>query len=148
MKKIMLPVICFVLLVFILSGCLKRIDFSLPAEPVEFNTGIYVSPDYSGETFLSLEYNGRTYIPYGNLKKSVNGNDVGECLGYYVQEGVKAEDVRIFLLRGDADANFLVRIDMTGFMSQPDFFRAIDTKDKKIAIPDFIEASDSDIFWE
>ena len=125
-----------------LADCGKRIDYELPENPIEFHTGTFVNPADPDDTCQSIEYNGRTYIWYGTLKNKIDGNDVGACLGYIVQDGVIMKDARIFLLKADPDANYLVRFATGGFMSQPDFLRAIDTNGKQIDTPPYIESLD------
>jgi hypothetical protein len=127
-------------LLLVSAACGRRIDYELPESPVAFHTGSFVNPADSDDTYLSIEYNGRTYIVYGTLKSSVHGGDVGKCLGYVVQDGGVREDERIFLLNADPAANYLVRFCVGGFMEQPDFFRALDTKGKMINTPPFIES--------
>lgn len=129
------------------TGCGKRIDYSLPHDPIAFDTGNFVNPDNSDDTYLSITYNGRTYIGYGTLKNSIDGDYVGKCLGYRVQEGKKIEDSRFFLLNADKADNYLVEIDIAGEMSQPLFFRATDTAGKDISTPDCIESLDYD-YWK
>ena len=143
MKKRVIAAVCLCLTLLALSGCVNRIDDSLPDDPLEFLTHTFINPADQNDTYLALEYDGRVYIPYGNLAGSIDGNDV---VGYYVQDGNKMEDTRIFLLANDSDANFLMRMDLVGVMSQPDFFRAVDTKGEEIDIPQFIHAMD-DPFW-
>ncbi len=125
-----------------LAGCGPRIDYDLPESPIEFLTGTFVNPADSDDTYQSIEYNGRTYVVYGTIKESIDGNDVGKCLGYVVRDGVVMKDVRIFLLNADPDANCLVQIFTDGFMNQPVFFRALDTKGKEIGVPQHIEILD------
>lgn len=129
-------------LLLVLSGCGRRIKYDLPATPIEFHTGTFVNPADSDDTYLSIEYKGRTYIGYGTLKNSIDGNDVGECLGYIIQDGAVMKPVRFFLLNADPDANYLVQIFTDGFMNQPVFFRALDTKGKAIETPPYIESLD------
>lgn len=123
----------------IFAGCGSRIDYSLPDNPIEFNTGTFVNPDKPDDEQISIEYNGRTYIVYGTINGIVPKDEMGDCLGYIVQDGVKMETSRIFLLAGDPDANYLGRFETEGVMSQPDFFRAIDTVGKDITTPAYID---------
>ena len=132
---------------FVLSGCGRRIDYGLPATPIEFHTGTFVNPADSDDTYLSIEYDGRTYIMYGTLKSRIDGDDLGKCLGYIVQDGTVMKDTRIFLLNADPDANYLVRFSIGGIMDQPDFFRALDTKGKTISTPGYIQSLDYS-FWK
>ena len=121
-----------------LAGCGSRIDTELPENPIEFVTGSFVNPSDPDDTYQSIEYNGRAYIGYGTLKGSIGGDDIGQCLGYVVQDGTVMKDVRVFLLKADPDANYLVQIFTDGFMNQPLFFRALDTGKKEIATPRYI----------
>ena len=130
-----------------LADCGKRIDYELPENPIEFHTGTFVNPADPDDTCQSIEYNGRTYIWYGPLKSRIDANDVGKCLGYIVQDGVVIKDSRIFLLNADPDANYLVRFSTDGFMDQPDFFRALDSKGKTITTPEYIQSLNQS-FWK
>jgi len=130
-----------------LSGCGKRIDMELPEKPIEFHTGTFVNPADPDDTYQSIEYNGRTYIGYGTLKGSIDGDDVGQCLGYIIQDGTIMKTVRIFPLTADPDANYLVEIFTDGFMNQPFFFRALDTRGKPIDTPRYIESLGYS-YWE
>ena len=134
-------------LLLLLPGCGKRIDMDLPANPIEFKTGTFVNPADPDDTYQSIEYNGRTYIGYGIIKGSIAGDDVGKCLGYIVQDGVVMKEVRVFLLNANPDANYLVQIFTDGFMNQPLFFRALDTRGKAIDTPRYIEGLGYS-FWE
>ena len=134
-------------LLFGLAGC-SGIAPALPEQPTEFSGETFVNPSDPEDTYLSIDYNGRTYIGYGTLKGTLRKDDVGECLGYVVhQDGVKMEDERICLLQADPDANYLVRLFAGGFMDQPDFFRAVDTAGKEIPTPAFIDDLGYD-FWK
>lgn len=142
MKKLFTPAVFIVAALLILTGCGRRIEDKLPENPIEFHTGSFVNPADPDDTYQSIEYDGRTYIGYGTLKESIDGNDLGKCLGYIVQDGVVMKDVRVFRLNADSDANYLVQIFTDGFMNQPVFYRALDTREKKIATPGYIESLD------
>ena len=142
-KKSLVPAVLIAAAMLpLLTGCSRRIDYDLPKSPIEFHTGTFINPADSEDSYQSIEYDGRTYIGYGTLKNSIDGNDVGKCLGYIVQDGVVMKDVRLLLLNNDPDANYLVQIFTDGFMNQPIFFRAIDTKGKAIGTPQYIERLD------
>ena len=146
MKKSITTAFC-IAVALLLTGCGRRIDYELPVNPIEFHTGTFVNPADPDDTCQSIEYNGRTYIGYGTLKGSIDGNDVGQCLGYIVQDGVVMKDVRVFLLKADIDANYLVQLVSGGFMDQPVFFRALDTRGKTIDTPPYIERLEYP-YWE
>lgn len=77
----------------------------------------------------------------------LSGSDVGECLGYIVQNGQKDENSRFFLLNEDTDCNYLVILETEGKMTQPSFMRAIDTQTKEITTPDYIQDLEYE-FWK
>lgn len=129
-----------------ITGCSGRIDYSLPDNPIEFNSSAFVNPTNAEDEYAAIEYKGRIYIPFGTLKGSLNNSDVGECLGFLVQDGQKLESVRILTLTSDDDVNFLLEQDTEGEMSQASFYRAVDTVGKEITIPAFIESLDYD-YW-
>ena len=134
-------------MILTLAGCGSRIDYSLPANPMEFNTGTYVNPNDPDDSYISIEYSGRTYIPYGTINGIVPKDGMGDCLGYIVQDDTKMEDSRVFLLTGDVDANYLGRFETEGVMNQPNFFRAVDTVGQDITTPKYIEDLGYD-FWK
>ena len=144
MKSSFRTVVSFVpsALLLILAGCGRRIDYGLPETPIEFHTGTFVNPSDSDDTYQSIEYDGRTYIGFGTVKNRISRDDVGQCLGYIVQDGVVMKDVRVFRLNADPDANYLIQIFTDGFMNQPIFFRALDTRGKIIGVPPYIENLD------
>ena len=129
---------------FTLTAC-GGIDRSLPEDPIAFYTNTFANPADAEDTYASIEYDGRTYIPYGTLKNRIAGKDVGPCLGYVVQDGVPMEDVRVFPLTADPENNFLMET-TEGFMDQPFFLRAVDTRGKEILVPGYIDSLSYD-FW-
>ena len=146
MRKVeIIACICSLSLAF--AGCGNRIDYSLPDNPIAFETGTYENPYDDEDTYLSIVYNGRTYIGYGTIKGKIAAEDVGKCLGFIVQDNVRYEESRIFILKDDPDSNYLCRFETEGVMNQPDFFRAIDTVGQDIYTPDYIEDLGYD-FWK
>ena len=133
-------------MILIFSGCGSRIDYSLPTNPIEFKTRTFTNPNNLDDNYITIEYNGRTYIPYGTINGILPKDEIGDILGYIVQDGIKMEDSRVFLLTGDPDANHLGRLETEGVMNQPDFYRAIDTAGQDIPTPKFIDDLGYD-FW-
>lgn len=129
-----------------ITGCSGRIDYSLPDNPIEFSSSVFVNPANAEDEYAAIEYKGRMYIPFGTLNGSLNNSDIGECLGFLVQDGQKLESVRILTLSADDDVNFLLEQDTEGDMSQASFYRAADTVRKDISIPSFIGSLDYD-YW-
>lgn len=139
MNKRLMGIMLGSIMILTLAGCGKKIDYSLPDDPIAFETGTFVNPNNEEDAYMSVEYNGRTYIGYGTLKGIIGADEVGDCLGYIVQDGVELEDSRIFLLADDSEVNYLVCFDTVGVMNQPDFFRAIDTVGLDVSTPGYIE---------
>ena len=128
-----------------LAGCGTPINYDLPEEPIEFHTASFVNPDDPEDGYLAIEYRGRTYVPYGT--GSVGGKDVGPCLGYIVQDGEVRDGDRIFPLTADPDLNYLAELTWQGFMDQPIFYRALDTRGKDVETPRFIQSLDY-AYWD
>lgn len=130
-----------------LAACGGRLAPELPEAATEFVLEDFINPADPEDGYAAISYNGRTYIFYGKVNRSLRAEDLGPCLGYTVQEGEKKEDQRICLLAADPEENYLARIPVDGIMDQPDFFRALDTAGKEIDTPDFIESLDY-LIWE
>ena len=134
------------LAILIMCSCGNSINYDLPDEPETFSTQTFVSPSDKDDTYIAIEYNGRKYIPYGTLKSKLKGDDLGECLGYIVQDGAEDRNTRIYLLTADKDSDYLAEINTEGIMEQPLFLRAVDTNGKNTDIPSYIEVLGYD-FW-
>ena len=143
--KRLLSLLLAAALLLALAGCGTPINYELPEEPTEFRTAEFVNPDDPEDGCLAIEYNGRTYVPYGT--GSVGGKDVGPCLGYIVQDGEVRNGDRIFPLTTDPDGNYLAELTYQGFMDQPIFYRAVDTRGRDIDTPRFIDSLDYE-FWK
>ncbi|MBP0976151.1 MAG: hypothetical protein J6P20_08810, partial [Oscillospiraceae bacterium] len=131
----------------LVTGC-KRIDDSLPENPAVFYNETFINPADRNDTYYAVRYQDRIYIPYGKpAKGGVDGEDVGSCLGYQVQDGAEDQNMRFFTLAGDEDTDLLMRKYIGGIMEQPVFFRAVDTKGKDITVPAYIEPDEDGLFW-
>lgn len=138
-------------------GCGKKEYPELPDNPIAFTMGEFEDPEHDQEVFLTIEYNGRTYIPYGTPKNfSFGTKSLDKCIGYIVlDENVTnmpdpdCKSEKVYTVSGDEDNNFLMEYDDTyEWMTPPPiFYRAIDTKGKDITIPKFIDAGGHE-FWE
>ena len=142
--KQLLSLLLAALLLLGLAGCGSPVNYDLPAEPIEFRTAEFTNPDDPEDGYLAIEYKGRSYIPYGT--GSVGGKDVGPCLGYIVQEGEVRDGDRIFPLTADPAENYLAERSVGGFMDQPIFYRATDTRGRDIDTPRFIQSLEYG-FW-
>ncbi len=143
--KQLLSLLLAALLLLGLAGCGTPVNYDLPEEPIEFHTVEFTNPDDPEDGYLAIEYKGRCYIPYGT--GSVGGKDLGPCLGYIVQEGEQREDDRIFPLTADPAENYLAERSVGGFMDQPIFYRATDTRGRDVDTPCFIESLEYE-YWK
>ena len=128
----------------ILTGCGNGINYDLPDDPIKFETQRYVSPKDNDDGYQIIEYGGRLYIPYGTISRSLKVEDVGECLGYIVQDGVEDKNARIYKLAETGD--YIVDIYINGEMDQPVFYRAENTIGKNIDTPSYIDSLNYDIW--
>ena len=139
MKK----VICIILslcIIFALTGCGKDDFPELPLNATAFEMGDFIDDTDDDADYGTIEYNGRTYMPYGTLKNKISREDVDRCLGYIVQDGKEKKDERIYTLKDDTENNFLMQKSIGGIMDQPMFWRATDTREKGIHEPDYIDS--------
>lgn len=154
MKKKILGILLMGVLVLSLTGCgIKYPD--LEKDAIGFQTSNYIDENDDGAGYLTIEYNGRTYMPYGTLKGSLKEKDIDKCIGYIIQNENSSsiidkdnKDTRIYTLIDDKENNFLMEYYIgTDLMNQPSFYRAIDTKNRDINIPKFIDSLDYN-YWK
>ena len=138
MKRRHWPGIVIACILLMITGCGNGFPV-LPDNPIVFHAGTFVNPEDEEDTFSSIEYDGRSYILYGALKGRISKSDIESCLGFIVQDGEKMADVRVYRLKADPDANYLVEYLTEGEMEQLTFLRAIDTAGEEIYTPPFID---------
>lgn len=86
------------------------------------------------ETLFS--YNGRTYSYFGGLNGKMSNDSVRECIGYTDND----KDTRVYTLYEDISDNYLMIRHTGGIMDQPEFLRAVDTKNRDIYTPSYIKS--------
>ena len=153
-KKILF--IPFLIFIFTLCGCGRTNYPALPDDPIAFEMGTFEDTEHDSALFGTLEYEGRMYIGYGTISNTFKKDDVDQCIGYIVMDENSTSNpdsnntnVRVYTLTGDDDHNFLMNYDNTAglTMNQPSFWRAIDTKDRDIEIPQYINVLEYE-FWK
>lgn len=122
------------------SGCSGSVNYELPPNPEGFETY-----DYQG--FKAVDYNGRTYIPYGTIKDTFYSKNIDKCVGYIIQDGKEMKDTRLYTLRNDDKNDYLMEYYVNGEMEQPMFLRAVDTVGSDVEDIAYIESLEYD-FWE
>lgn len=151
MKKL-LSLLLIGLLVIGLTGCGIKYP-ELGDDAIGFKVDTYIEENGAG--YLTIEYNGRVYMPYGVLKNTISSKDIDKCIGYIIQDETSSsivdpnnKDTRIYTLTGDKEHNFLMEYYIgTDIMNPRMFYRAIDTKGKDIKVLDFIDSLDYD-YWK
>ena len=153
MKKL-LSIITLLLIVIGLTGCTMKYP-ELDENAIAFTVSSYVDEEHDNASYLTIEYNGRTYLPYGTQKGILQSKDLDKCIGYIVQDENSSsivdpdnKDTRIYTLTEDKDNNFLMEYYIgTNEMNDPIFYRAMDTKGKDITIPKIIDGP-NDNYWK
>lgn len=144
-KKLFVPIL-FGILILGLCGCgIKYPD--LKDNAIAFNMGEYTDESDDNAKYGTIEYNGRTYMPYGTLNGSLKSKNIRECIGYIIQNENSSpavdgndKETRVYTLAEDCDKNYLMVYYVgTVLMNQPDFWRAVDTKGNNIDTPKYIE---------
>ena len=142
--SIIVGIICGTIVVLLNNN--KSIYPSLPKDYIAFRASDFIDVIDDNDGYLAIEYNGRKYIPYGTIKRSIKESDIDKCIGFIIQDekvtsmpDENNKDTRIYSLTEDKDNNFLLEYYIgTNLMNQPHFWRAVDTKGKNILIPDCI----------
>lgn len=83
-----------------------------------------------------IEFNGRQYAYFGTIKSKITDNSVKACIGYLNDD----KNDRLFLLSEEMDDNYIMVKNTKGIMEQPGFYRAVDTRNKDIYTPEYIES--------
>ena len=147
-------ILTVIALMLCLTACGNRIYPDLPEDPISFEMGVYLDPDDPDDAgYGTLEYEGRTYIVYGTLGKTLHKKDIDQCIGYIVMDENSSsvtdpddKNTRVYTLADDPEHNYLMEYDSI-FMNIPSFWRAMDTQGKNIADPAYIDSLKY-FYWE
>ena len=155
MKRYLCALMIVVLLTLTLSGCQMRYP-DMQDDAVAFRGGEYIDTNDDEAGYLTIDYQGRTYLPYGTLAGSLQSSDLDRCVGYIIQDEHSSSNpdpadktVRIYTLTQDPECDFLMEHYIgTTLMNPPSFFRAIDTRGKNIDTPPYIESLGYSFWYE
>ena len=131
----------------LLVSCGRNIYPEMPDDAIAFEMGVYTGVD---ALYNTIEYEGRTYIFYGTLGRSIRKKDIDQCLGYLVDRlsDENDTDTRVYTLADDPKHDYLMEYYIgDSLMNQPYFWRAVDTKGNQTGIPKYIDSS-GDSYWE
>lgn len=142
----LLKSILLISLILSLTSCKMKYP-ELDDNAIAFKTDTFIDENDDDSGYLIIEYNGRNYMAYGTLKGIIKEQNIDKCIGYIIQDENSSsivdennKDTRIYTLKEDKDNNFLMEYYIvTNLMNQPIFLRAMDTKDKDIIIPNYID---------
>ena len=147
LRKNTLTAIC-IISVLVFTGCGKADYPDLPENAIAFETGEYTDKNDDDAMYATIEYNGRTYMPYGTIGRTISEKDIDMCIGYIVQEDRNDTDIRVYTLKGDSENNYLMNYYIgSDLMNQPSFWRATDTKGKDVYTPKCIDSLNYK-FWK
>lgn len=146
MKRVISIMLILFAFLCVLNGCGRLDVYKLPDKPIAFQQGTFENPNDEFDTYVSITYNGREYIPYGAFKDNIDLDEVDRCIGYIqVDTDTESNQVRVCTLKGTDD--FLMECITDAIMEQPSFYRAVDTQNKEMEIPDYMESSGDD-YWK
>ena len=121
-----------------LNGCANSLRVEQPKTPLLFDTYDFTDPDNSEDGYRAFDYMGRTYIPYAELKNRITRGEVGDCIGFVVQDGEEHGEWVVRLKAFESEDVLMIYYPM-GLMDPPHFYRAIDTKGKELALPAYMD---------
>ncbi len=111
-------------------------------QEIEINEkNIFRNPNDIDDTYMKIELNDRVYIPFGTQNKDLTDKEIGKCIA--VNKNNKNQKYYEVKDSEDLIASFYDK----GFVSQIDFYRALDSKDKEIFVPEFVRILNFD-YWE
>ena len=155
-RRILAVLLCAVITAAALCGCSGRKAYpGLPDDPAAFTVGGYTDADDDGASYGAIEFEGRTYLPYGIPGSSVSARDIDKCVGYIVMDNNISSvpdpdnrDTRVYTLTDDPSHNYLMDLYTgPGIMDQPSFWRAADTRGRDVYTPRFIDSLDYG-YWD
>lgn len=144
MKKFLLCIL--LVLSLVLYGCSNTLSISYPDDPIKFETYSFTDPDNTYDSYGAFDYNSRTYIAYAPLNNSINQSDIDSCIGSIVLNGKEIDEWVVKLKYFNNDDCLMIYYP-NGGMQPPVFYRAIDTKNQTVEIPDYISAECAD-YWK
>ena len=147
MKKVLFSLLVLVMVVTI-TGCGKSKYPELKEDAQSFLLGEYIDHNDDDFSYGTIDYSGRTYMAYGNLKGNLNEKELEECIGYVVLDtNSDSGDTssRIYTLTKSKTHDYLLNYDLDARIWS--FYRALDTKGKDVNTPSYIEYNKDYKYW-
>ena len=136
-KKIqIITTACALLVSFMFSGCSMFMDLGAKVPEMQPNAPSFKMFESDELNSMLIEVNGRTYAPYGGVKKYMSKDSLRECIGYVDDD----KDSRVYTLMEDPYENYLVEKNVNSFMNPDMFWRDISTIEDDIFTPEYIES--------
>lgn len=139
-KILLMTILGIVAGAFFHNENLKNIE-GYTKEIIVSENNIFRNPNDIDDTYMKIEINDRIYIPFGTQNKDLSDKEIGRCIA--INKNNKHQKYYEVKNSPDLIASFYD----IGFVSQIDFYRALDSKNKEIFVPEFIKILDFD-YWE
>lgn len=138
-KNLLFLFLC--VMIFTLTGCGQKLyEPQLPENYTLFNDFGFQSKQVEEDGCSAFEYNGRTYYFYSYCR-NLYEDEVNKSLGRLVFGGEEDSYVIVSLSYDDSDDYLVNLYEGPELMAPPnEVYRAIDTRDKDIDAPSFIDA--------
>lgn len=124
----------------ILTGCGRELyEPQLPEDYIVFDNFGFESTEVEEDVCPAFEYNGRTYYFYSYYCRNLYDDEVNEALGRIYDDSYQY--VMVSLSYNDSDDYLVNLYEGPRLMAPPnEVYRAIDTRNKEIDTPSFIES--------
>ncbi len=138
-KLRIIPVTAVLLISFALGGCslFRRpecLDLPENAKSIAMTEG-------DSDGMMHIKVLERSYMPYGTLgnRRGYSYEDmIRDCHGYIDDD----KNYRVYSLYQDPYDNYLMIMNVTGFMDTPQIWRAEDTRKQDIFTPEYVDSLD------
>lgn len=123
----------------ILTGCGRELyEPQLPEDYIVFDNFGFESTEVEEDVCPAFEYNGRTYYFYSYYCRNLYDDEVNEALGRIYDDSYQY--VMVSLSYNNSDDYLVNLYEGDRLMAPPnEVYRAIDTRNKEIDTPSFIE---------
>lgn len=120
---------------FLFSGCSAIMDIGAKAPEMQAYAQSFKMYDSDKIDSMLIDVNGRTYAPYGVVKKSMSKSSLKDCIGYVDDD----TNCRLYTLCEDPFDNYLIQKSVNGFMDPDMFWRDISTIEDEVLTPEYID---------
>ncbi len=116
------------------SGCFFIEERFSEALALPDNAQEFVTVEHDSSSLESMEVNGRTYEPYGELRGMMHNDSIRECLGYVDGD----RQTRVYTLYEDPYDNYILVRDVNSNSHNYVYWRDMSTYGEDIFTPEYI----------